>query len=148
MKPGLAVGDRARFSRVVTGADTVPRLFPDAGIMADMPDVLATAKMIGLMEWACVAQLLPHYEAGECSLGIQVDVSHIAPTPPGLTVTVDTEVTAIDGRFVTFHVRAHDGADLIGEGQHRRALVTVDRFAAKAAGKAKLGGAPQREMAE
>jgi fluoroacetyl-CoA thioesterase len=143
MKPGLAVGDRARFSRRVTGADSVPRLFPDAGIMADMPDVLATAKMIGLMEWACVAQLLPYYEEGECSLGIHVDVSHVAPTPPGLTVTVDSEVTEIDGRFVSFSVRAHDGTDLIGEGRHRRAVVLTDRFAQKAAAKA-----AQQEMAE
>jgi len=135
VKPGLAVGDRARFLRRVTGADTVPRLFPDAGIMADMPDVLATARMIGLMEWACVAQLSPYYEAGECSLGIHVDVSHIAPTPPGLVVTVDSEVTGIDGRFVTFAVRAHDGTELIGEGRHHRAVVQTDRFAAKAAAK-------------
>jgi fluoroacetyl-CoA thioesterase len=143
MKPGLAVGDRARFSRRVTEGDTVPRLFPDAGIMADMPDVLATAKMIGLMEWACVAQLMPYYEPGECSLGIHVDVSHIAPTPPGLTVTVDSEVTAIDGRFVSFSVRAHDGIDLIGEGRHRRAVVQTDRFAAKATAKA-----AEKEMVE
>lgn len=144
MKPGLAVGDRARFSRVVTQADTVPRLFPDAAIMADMPDVLATARMIGLMEWACVAQILPYYEPGECSLGVHVDVSHVAPTPPGLTVTVDSEVTAIEGRFLSFAVRAHDGRDLIGEGRHRRAVVLSGRFAAKAAAKTP-GAVPAEE---
>jgi fluoroacetyl-CoA thioesterase len=142
MKPGLAIGDRSRFARVVTPADTVPRLFPDAAVMADMPDVFATARMVGLMEWACVNQLLPFYEAGECSLGIAVDVTHVAPTPPGLTVTVETEVTAVEGRFVSFRVRAHDGVEVIGEGTHRRAVVLAQRFAAKAVAKA-----AQKEMA-
>lgn len=136
MKPGLAVGARGRFSRRVAPDDTVPRLFPDAAIMAPMPDVFATAKMIGLMEWACVEQLAPYYEPGECSLGIAVDVNHTAPTPPGMTVTVETEVTGIDGRFIDFFVRAHDGVDAIGEGRHRRAVVRMDKFAAKAAAKA------------
>lgn len=139
MRAGLKVGDRARFSRTVRPEDTVNRLFPDARRMDDMPEVLATAKMIGLMEWACVEQIAPYYEPGECSLGIHVDVSHVAPTPPGLTVTVETEITEIDGRFVGFAVRAEDEGGLIGEGRHRRAVVASDRFKAKAAAKAALG---------
>jgi fluoroacetyl-CoA thioesterase len=143
MKPGLKVGDRARFSRVVMPEDTVPRLFPDARVMDGMPDVFATAKMIGLMEWACVNQLQPFYETGECSLGIAVDVTHTAPTPPGMTVTVETEVTGIEGRFVSFRVAAHDGVETVGAGTHRRAVVLTERFAAKAAAKALA-----KEMAE
>ncbi len=132
MKPGLKAGDTARFSREVLPDDTVPSLFGDAVVMHGMPEVLATAKMIGMMEWACVEQMKPYYEEGECSLGIHVDVSHLAPTPPGLTVTVESEVTEVDGRFLWFRVRAHDGVDLIGEGRHRRAVVNEERFRAKA----------------
>ena len=70
------------------------------------------------------------------SLGVHIDVSHLAATPPGLTVTVDVECVAVDGKRLTFHVRAHDGVDLIGEGKHQRAVVMFDRFNARVAQKA------------
>lgn len=125
----------------VEDAHLVPRLFEEQrggkGAFPDMPAVFATAKMVGLMEWACVEQLRPFYEDGEDSLGIHVDVDHSAPTLPGQTVTVETEVEAIDGRFIWFRVRAHDGIDVIGQGRHRRAVIDratfADRLAAKAA---------------
>ena len=98
--------------------------------------VLATGYFVGLMEWACVEQLAPYYEDGEGSLGTHVDFSHVAPTPPGLTVTVESEVTAIDGKFVWFKCRAHDGVDMIGEGRHQRAVVRWERFVPKVAAKA------------
>ena len=102
-----------------------------------MPQVFATGFMVGLMEWTCLQLLAPHLDAGEGSLGIHIDVSHQAATPPGLTVTVDAECIAVDGRKATFRVRAHDGVDLIGEGRHERAIVVWDRFNARVADKAK-----------
>jgi len=57
-----------------------------------------------------------------------VDFSHVAATPPGMTVTVDVECTGVDGKRVSFFVRGHDGADMIGEGRHERAVVRWDRF--------------------
>jgi fluoroacetyl-CoA thioesterase len=131
MKPGLHIGDRATFSRVVTERDVVPDLFPDAGVLSGMPRVFATAYMVGLMEWACVEQIAPFFEDGEGSLGIHVDVDHTAPTPPGLTVTVDSEVTAIDGNKVWFKVRLCDDHGVISEGSHGRAVVKWDRFAGR-----------------
>ena len=119
MKPGLAIGARASFSRQVKAHETVPHLFPEARAMDGMPDVLASA-------W--IEQLAPFVEPGEGSLGVGFELSHVSPTPPGLTVTVETEVAGIDGRFVTFRVRGSDGHGLIGEGRHRRALVFWDRF--------------------
>ena len=136
MKSGLAIGDRATFARAVRPEEAVCRLFPDARIMDDMPDVLASAYIIGLFEWACVEQLAPFCEPGEGSLGIAFDLSHVSPTPPGLTVTVKTEVIGIDGRFITFHVRGSDGQDMIGEGRHKRAVTRWDKFNAKVAAKA------------
>lgn len=137
MKPGLAIGDRARFSHRIGAEHTVPALFPEALKFQDMPGVFATGYMVGLMEWACIEQLAPYYEDGEGSLGTHVDVSHVAATPPGLTVTVETEVTAIEGKFVWFRVRAHDGVDLIGEGRHQRAMVRWEKFVPKAMAKAR-----------
>ena len=121
-------GDRASFSMRVTAGDTVPALFADRRAFLDMPDVFATAKMVGLMEWACVEQLRPFYEDGEDSLGIHVDVDHSAPTLPGQVVTVETEVEEIDGRFLWFRVVAHDGIDQIGAGRHRRAVIDSTKF--------------------
>jgi fluoroacetyl-CoA thioesterase len=135
--PGVTVGARGQFSLTVGQGHTVPALFPESAAFQAMPQVLATGYMVGLMEWACVEQLAPFMEPGEGSLGTHVDVSHVAPTPVGLTVTVTTEVTAIDGRFVWFHVRAHDGVDKVGEGRHQRAIVRWDRFVPKAMAKAK-----------
>ncbi len=128
MKPGLKPGDRASFSMRVTAGDTVPALFADRRAFLDMPDVFATAKMVGLMEWACVEQLRPYYEDGEDSLGIHVDVDHSAPTLPGQVVTVETEVEEINGRFLWFRVVAHDGIDQIGAGRHRRAVIDSTKF--------------------
>ena len=132
----LAAGDRATFRHAVTEAHTVPRLLPEAAAFAAMPAVLATGTMVGLMEWACIEQLAPHLGAGQGSLGTHVDVSHVAATPPGLTLEIETEVEAVEGRSVWFRVRAHDGIDTIGEGRHRRAIVDWDRFAPKVAAKA------------
>ena len=76
-----------------------------------MPAVFATGFMVGLMEWTCMQLLAPHLDPGEGSLGVHIDVSHTAATPPGLTVTVDAECVAVDGPRITFMVKAHDGID-------------------------------------
>ena len=81
--------------------------------------------------------MAPHLDAGEGSVGTHVDVSHLAATPPGMTVTVDAECVEVSGRKVVFKVSAHDGMDLIGEGRHERVVVAWDRFNAKVAEKAK-----------
>ena len=92
--------------------------------------------MISLMEWTCLKALAPHMDAGEGSVGVHFDISHVAPTPVGLTVTVEAEVTEVCGRKVWFSVRAHDGVDMIGEGYHERFIVHWDRYNARVAAKA------------
>lgn len=114
----------------------MPHLYPESALFRAMPEVLATGYFVGLCEWACIEQLAPFHQDGEGSLGTHVDISHLAPTPPGLEVTVTSEVTAIEGRFVWFKVSAHDGVDMIGEGRHQRALVQWDRFVPRAMAKA------------
>ncbi len=141
MKTTLKPGITHRFTYTVTENKTVPFTFPESPEIASMPKVFATGYMIVLMEWACVRLLAPHHDAGEGSVGIHVDVSHLAATLPGMTVTVDAECVELEGRKVTFKVSAHDGIDVIGEGRHQRAIVVWDRFNAKVAEKAKLAGA-------
>jgi fluoroacetyl-CoA thioesterase len=137
MKPTLKPGIKHRFTYQVPANKTVPFMYREAAELQAMPEVFATGFMIGLMEWTCVQLLAPHLDAGEGSVGTHVDVSHTAATLPGFAVTVDAECTAVDGRRLSFHVRAHDGVELIGEGRHERAIVAWDRFNTKVAEKAK-----------
>jgi fluoroacetyl-CoA thioesterase len=90
--------------------------------------VLATPVMINVIEAAAlnaVEHLLP---AGHQSLGIHLDVSHIAATPVGLLVTATATVLRAQGRTITFAVEARDQIEVIGSGSHQRVVVSVTRF--------------------
>jgi fluoroacetyl-CoA thioesterase len=132
LKPGLI----HRFAYRVPQNKTVPHLYPEVADFQAMPNVFATGFMVGLMEWTCMQLLAPHLDPGEGSVGVHIDVSHTAATPPGLTVTVDAECVAVDGLRVTFKVAAHDGLDSIGEGRHERFVVAWEKFNARLARKA------------
>jgi fluoroacetyl-CoA thioesterase len=137
MKPSLKVGDKTEFSFRIPATKTVPHLYPEAHEFQQMPTVFATGFMVGLMEWTCLHVLEPHLDEGEGSLGVHIDVSHVAATVPGQTVTVNAEVTRIEGRRIYFHVKAHDGLDLIGEGEHERMIVNWEKFEQRVNDKAK-----------
>ena len=128
MKDSLEPGLRAAFSYKVPAEKTVPHLYPEAEEFQFMPKVFATGFMVGLMEWTCMKVIEDHLDAGEGSLGVHVDVSHVAATVPGQTVTVDAECTLVKGRRIAFHVKAHDGIDVIGEGRHERVVIPWDQF--------------------
>jgi fluoroacetyl-CoA thioesterase len=131
MKATLQRGSSHRFRYRVPKEKTVPHLYPEVADLQTMPAVFATGFMVGLMEWTCMQLLAPHLDAGEGSLGVHIDVSHTAATPPGLTVTVEAECVAVDGPRITFAVKAHDGMDAIGEGRHQRFVVAWDKFNAR-----------------
>jgi fluoroacetyl-CoA thioesterase len=131
MKSTLKPGLHHRFSYTVPENKTVPYTYPESPEIAAMPKVFATGFMIVLMEWTCTQLMAPHLDPGEGSLGVHVDVSHLAATPAGMTVTVDAECTEVTGQRVAFHVKAHDGIDLIGEGRHERFVVMWDKFNAR-----------------
>lgn len=90
--------------------------------------VFSTPSMVALMEAAAVQALAPFMEDDESSVGIRVDVSHLAATPPGVVVTAKATLTEISGRTLAFHVTAHDGVREIGSGTHERAQISVSRF--------------------
>jgi fluoroacetyl-CoA thioesterase len=135
MKPTLKAGLTHRMTYRVPENKTVPYTYPESPEIAAMPKVFATGFMIVLMEWACTRVIAEHLDAGEGSLGTHVDVSHVAATPPGFIVTVDAELIEVAGRKLVFKVRAHDGADMIGEGRHERVVVAWDKFNARVAQK-------------
>ncbi|HEM47257.1 MAG TPA: thioesterase [Alphaproteobacteria bacterium] len=103
--------------------------------------VLATPVMINLMEAAALDAAESALPDGHQSLGIRLDVTHVAATPVGMRVTATAEVTAVEGNRITFRVAARDEQDLIGEGTHERVVVNVERFDRRVQKKADAAGA-------
>jgi fluoroacetyl-CoA thioesterase len=136
MKATLAPGLQHRFTFQVPANKTVPHLYPEVAEFQVMPAVFATGFMVGLMEWTCMQLMAPHLDAGEGSLGVHINVSHAAATPPGLSVTVDAECIGVEGRRISFNVKAHDGIDSIGEGRHQRFVIEWDKFSERLRAKA------------
>ena len=91
-------------------------------------EVFATPAMIALLESASVAAIDPLLPEGQASVGVAVEVRHLAATPPGQQVRAEAKVTAVDGRKVTLQVQAWDEHELIGEGVHTRYIVDVAPF--------------------
>jgi fluoroacetyl-CoA thioesterase len=118
IKPGL-IGT----AEIVVGPEhTAP--FVGSGRIA----VLATPVMINVIEAAALAAVEHLLPAGHQSLGIHLDVSHVAATPVGLRVTASAEVLRVEGRTITFKVEARDEFEPIGGGSHQRVVVSVARF--------------------
>jgi fluoroacetyl-CoA thioesterase len=136
LKPTLKAGLTHEFRFTVPDSKTVPALYPESALFQEMPRVLATGYLVGLMEWACIEAIRPHLDwPKEQSLGTKVNFSHLAATPPGLTVTVKVRLDAVEGRKLSFTLSAHDGIDTISEGTHERYVIDAERFNAKLAAK-------------
>lgn len=93
--------------------------------------VLATPMMIALMEKTSRISVKPYLEEGEETVGIHVNVSHVASTPIGKKVWCDTELIEIDRRRLVFKVAVYNDNGLVGEGTHERFVINVARFKAK-----------------
>ena len=136
MKETLKRGLTHEFKFTIPENKTVPHLYHEAEMFQQMPNVFATGFMVGLLEWACIDMLRPHLDwPREQTLGTHVDISHLAPTPPGMTVTINVRVEKVEGRKLTFWLSAHDGIDLISEGRHERHVIDAARFKEKVARK-------------
>ena len=99
-------------------------------------NVLATPVMITLMEEAGRNAVEQKLAPGQLTVGAELHVKHLAPTPMGMRVTVRAELLAVDGRMLTFRVEAHDEKEKVGEGTHVRAIINLDRFHARVQAKA------------
>ncbi len=91
-------------------------------------NVLATPMMIWLMEEACHYTIVPFLSDGQQTVGTLVCVKHLAATPIGMTVRAEAEVVEVDRRRVKFKVEAYDEIEKIGEGEHERFIVDMERF--------------------
>jgi fluoroacetyl-CoA thioesterase len=132
LQPGITHSNRLR----VDDSLTVPRVSPHYTGFADMPEVFATAFLVGFAEWTCIEALRPHLLPGEHSVGVQVNLSHVAATPPGMQVTAEVALIEREGKRLRFRVLVRDEREIVSEGTHDRFIIDQERFLAKAHTKA------------
>jgi predicted thioesterase len=118
LKPGL----KGTAELLVGEEHTAPR------VGSGRVHVLATPVMINVIEAAALAAVEHLLPAGHQSLGIHLDIRHFAATPIGMRVRATAELTAVDGRTLTFRIAARDEREPIGDGSHQRVVVNVARF--------------------
>ena len=109
-------------SGIVTDQDTAARL--GSGLV----EAYSTPSMVALMENASVAAIQLHLCEGQTSVGIEVAIKHLAPTPVGMRVRARASLLEIDGSRLKFKVEAWDDKEKIGDGYHVRAILDAARF--------------------
>jgi len=129
MKESLLPGLSYTHQFVIPDSKTVPSLYPESYEFKQMPKVFATGYLVGFLEWACILCINPHLNwPEEQSVGIHIDISHVAATPPGFKVQAAVTLLEVDGKRLLFEVEAHDGVDLISAGQHQRYIIEKNKF--------------------
>lgn len=103
----------------------------------NLPDVFATPCLGGLMERVSAELINEHLKPGEQSVGISMNLLHSAATPLGMEILVKTEVTAVEGRKLTFRLEAFDEVEKIGDATHERFIINAEKFNARVMDKAK-----------
>ena len=121
----LEAGKTFVIEKEVTGLDTA-KVFGSGEL-----EVFATPKMIALMEEASYKCVADGLDTGCSTVGTYLDVKHLAATPVGMKVKVESTLDAVDGRKLVFTVKAYDEAGLIGEGKHERFVIFAEKFVAK-----------------
>lgn len=129
----IVIGTKCQVQQVVTEDLTAARV--GSGLLP----VFGTPFLAAMMENAAQTALAPFLEEGQGSVGTRLELRHDAPTPVGMTVWAEAEITAVseNGRMVDFRVRAWDEAGDIGSGTHTRAVIRNERFLEKCQAKLK-----------
>lgn len=122
--PRLPKGLQASVERVVEFQWTIAAYNPD------LPAILSTPAMIGMMEVAAAEAVRPHLPPGTISVGTRIEVDHLKAVPQGTTVRADARLIGNEGRFLVFEVQARAGELVIGRGKVRRAIVPLPGFSA------------------
>lgn len=125
----ITVGMKGEASTLVEREDTAAEV--GSGSLL----VYATPCMVALMEGAACEAIAQALGENQSSVGISLNIEHISATPVGLEVRAEAEVTAVEGKIITFALTAYDEAGKIGEGTHKRCIVSAQRFLDKAYGK-------------
>jgi predicted thioesterase len=101
-----------------------------------MPAVLSTPNLIGILERTARHAIAPFLAEDERSVGVEIELRHLAPSPLGAQVTAIARVIGHSGRFVDFQIEARDGQELIARGVHKRAVVRTGSFSHRVKSKA------------
>jgi fluoroacetyl-CoA thioesterase len=127
----LTLGLAAELEHLVTDDDTAAKW--GSGLVP----VFSTPALVGLMEGAAVKALEGQLAPGQTTVGGHIDVRHLAATPVGMQVRARAELTAVEGRKLTFKIQAWDAVELIGEAEHERFIIDEARFLARIQAKGK-----------
>ena len=122
----ITVGMKAEVTTLVEREDTAKEV--GSGDLL----VYATPCMVALMEGAACEAIAEALSDTQTTVGTALNIEHIAATPVGLEVRAEAEVTAVEGKVITFSVKAFDEAGEIGHGTHKRVIVNSEKFLAKA----------------
>lgn len=122
----ILVGMKGEASTLVEREDTAAEV--GSGSLL----VYATPCMVALMEGAACEAIADALGAEQSSVGIALNIEHLSATPVGLEVRAEAEVTAVEGKIITFALTAYDEAGKIGEGTHKRCVVNAQKFLDKA----------------
>ncbi len=95
-------------------------------------NVFSTPMLVAFMEEAAHTSVAPYLEEGCSTVGISMDIKHLAPTPVGMEITVTSKLTEVDRKKLTFEISAEDERGLIGTAVHRRFIVDSESFEKKA----------------
>ncbi len=129
-------GELGEATLLVAMADTAKALATGSG--DDFPAVFATTRMIALREVAASRAMKRLLAPGQLSVGVGVNVRHLAATPVGVEAKAVATFLGMEGKLYRFKVQAFDPGGLIGEGEHTRAIVASERLISGAA--ARIGG--------
>jgi len=131
-RQGIKVGVKGTVTYQVDNKD-LASAYGNPGV-----DVLSSMTLMTLLEQACIAAIMPSLDPETAmSVGARMEMDHLAPTPPGLTVTAQAELTEIRGRKLVFTATAHDGKEQVARAVHVRYVVDRSRFLDQVAAKAK-----------
>ena len=122
----METGDTLEFQYTVQSQDLAKTLAIDPD--DHFPEVLATSRMVAFMELAAARLMKPILKDGELSVGVNVNINHLAATPNGTQITAIATYTGMEGKLHAFSVELHDQGGLAGSGTHTRAIISTERL--------------------
>jgi len=123
--PEISIGRRIEDTQQVT----LERVASHLG--SGSLQVYATPAMVAFVEQTCRKLVEPHLPEGMTTVGIALSVRHIAPTPLGRDVSIQAEIVLIEQNVISFQTELWDETEKIGEVEHKRAMIEIDRFTAR-----------------
>jgi predicted thioesterase len=137
LSPAAALKERLRSGLCGEATVVVDNTNTAEALGSGSVQVFATPAMAALVEAAAVQAVAEHLGEDQTTVGVYLDLQHLAATPVGLTVRAEAKLVQVEGRRLTFRVTAYDDVEQIGIGSHQRMLVDTQRFLSRTESKRK-----------